>query len=266
MSTATSVEGAADRLWEAWQAGAACPPVRDLIGAENIDAAYQVQRRNEARMIAAGDRVVGRKIGLTSEAVQSQLGVDQPDFGPLFASRRVADGGAVDLAAMISPRIEAEIALVLGAELDDPAMTVDDLRAATTHAVAALEVVDSRVQGWDITIADTVADFASGAAFVLGAVPRPIDDGLDLAMVPMTMWRDGVEVCTGVGAASLGDPLKAALWLARTLADRGTPLAEGDVVMTGALGPFVEIAPGQTIRADLGPLGSVSCTIERSIR
>lgn len=264
MSTATIVDTAADRLWQAWQAGEACAPVRDLIGADDIDTAYAVQRRNETRMIAAGDRVVGRKIGLTSQAVQSQLGVDQPDFGPLFASRQVVDAGVVDLAPMIAPRIEAEIAVVVGEPLEDPGMSRDDVRAALTHAVAALEVVDSRVRNWDITIADTVADFASGAAFVLGEARHPLDGGLDLAAVPMTMWRDGEEVCTGVGAASLGDPLVATLWLARTLAERGTPLASGDVVLTGALGPFVEVAPGQRIRADLGPLGSVTCTIERS--
>lgn len=264
MTTSTTLDAAADRLWEAWRAGKACAPVRDLIGADDIDAAYAVQRRNEARMVEAEDRVVGRKIGLTSEAVQSQLGVDQPDFGPLFASRAVVDGGAVDLAPMIAPRIEAEIALVLGYPLDDPGMTADDVRAATAHAVAALEIVDSRVRDWDITIADTVADFASGAAFVLGAARHPLDGGLDLAAVPMTMWRDGEEVCSGTGAASMGDPVVAALWLARTLAERGTPLVPGDVVLTGALGPFVEIAPGQEVRADLGPLGSVSCFIERS--
>lgn len=263
MSTTNMLETAADRLWEAWQAGQACAPVRDLIGADDIDSAYAVQRRNEARMVATGDRVVGRKIGLTSEAVQSQLGVDQPDFGPLFGSRAVPDGGVVDLAPFIAPRIEAEIALVLGETLDDPNLTRDDVRAATDHAVAALEVVDSRVRDWDITIADTVADFASGAAFVLGSAPRGIDD-LDLRLVPMTMWRDGKEVCSGQGVASLGDPLEAALWLARTLAERGTPLVPGDVVLTGALGPFVEIAPGQKVRADLGPLGPVTCSIERS--
>lgn len=263
MATATTLATAGDRLWAAWQTGQACAPVRDLIGAEDVDTAYAVQRRNEARMVDGGDRVVGRKIGLTSQAVQSQLGVDQPDFGPLFASRAVPDGGVVDLAPLIAPRIEAEIALVLGDALDGPRLTRDDVRAATEHAVAALEVVDSRVRDWDITIADTVADFASGAAFVLGAAPRPIDD-LDLRTVPMTMWRDGAEVCRGQGSASLGDPLEAALWLARTLSDRGTPLVAGDVVLTGALGPFVEIAPGQQIRAELGPLGPVTCSIERS--
>ena len=264
MTTSTALDTAADRLWEAWQAGEPCAPVRELIGLDDVDSAYAVQRRNEARMLEAGDRVVGRKIGLTSEAVQSQLGVDQPDFGPLFASRAVPDGGVVDLAPMIAPRIEAEIALVVGTSLDDPAMTRDDVRAAMSHAVPALEVVDSRVRDWDITIADTVADFASGAAFVLGSTRHPLDDGLDLAAVPMTMWRDGQEVCSGTGAASLGDPLVAALWLARTLAERGTPLTAGDVVLTGALGPFVEIEPGQQVRADLGPLGSVTCSIERS--
>lgn len=261
--TAEPQQHAADRLRQAWDTAKACDPVRDLIGRENVDAAYAVQRRNEDRMVEAGERVVGRKIGLTSQAVQSQLGVDQPDFGPLFDSRAVDDGGVVDLAPLIAPRIEAEIALVLGEPLDGADLTIDDVRAATASATAALEVVDSRVRDWDITIADTVADFASGAAFVLGSQRQPLD-GLELAEVPMTMWRDGQEVCSGVGAASLGDPLEAALWLARTLSERGTPLASGDVVLTGALGPFVEIAAGQRIHAELGPLGTVSCSIQRS--
>lgn len=261
----TAVEVAANRLWEAWVSACSCAPVRELIGKDDLEVAYSVQRHNERRMVAAGDHVVGRKIGLTSKAVQSQLGVDQPDFGPLFASRVVPDGGVVDLAPLIAPRIEAEIALVLGADLPDPIdLTVDDIRSATDHAVAALEVIDSRVRSWDITIADTIADFASAAAFVLGADGCPVDD-VDLPAVPMTMWRDGREVCQGTGAASLGDPLEAALWLARTMAERGTPLQAGDLVLTGALGPFVEIAPGQEIRAELGPLGSVACTIERSM-
>lgn len=264
MTTTTALDTAADRLWQAWQTGQPCAPVRELVGADDIDAAYAVQRRNETRMVDAGDRVVGRKIGLTSEAVQSQLGVDQPDFGPLFASRAVSNGGAVDLAPMIAPRIEAEIALVLGEPLDDPGVTRAGLRNAVAYACAALEIVDSRVRDWNITIADTVADFASGAAFVLGDDRHPLRGDRDLATLPMTMWRDGEEVCSGIGAASLGDPLAAALWLARTLARRGTPLAPGDVVLTGALGPFVEIEAGQQVRADLGALGSVTCSIERS--
>lgn len=258
-----SIEAAADRLWSAWLTGRACSPVRDLIGGDDVGAAYAVQRRNEYRVVEGGDSVVGRKIGLTSRAVQAQLGVAQPDFGPIFASRRIADGGHVDLAPLIAPRIEAEIALVLADPLVDPRLTTDDVRSATGHAVAALEVVDSRVRDWDITIADTVADFASGAAFVLGSHPQPLAP-LDLPSVPMVMWRDGEEVCRGIGAASLGDPLTAAVWLARTLAERGTPLAAGDIVLTGALAPFVEVAPGQVIRAEFGSLGTVTCLVERS--
>lgn len=261
--TSTTLQ-AADRLWSAWHDATACEPVRDLIGTD-VDAAYDVQQHNERRMVEGGDRVVGRKIGLTSLAVQEQLGVDEPDFGPLFASRAVADGGRVDVGPMIAPRIEAEIALVLGAAVTGEDVGVDQLRAATDHAVAALEVVDSRVRDWDIRLPDTIADFASGGAFVLGSEPVDPAD-LDLPSVPMTMWRDDQEVCSGTGAASMGDPWEAALWLARTLARRGTPLQAGDVVLTGALGPFVEIAPGHRVTADLGPLGTVSCTIERSTR
>lgn len=263
MTDHRSVDAAADRLWKAWQTGRACEPVRDLLDNDNLDAAYQVQMRNEARVVRDGDSVVGRKIGLTSAAVQQQLGVDQPDFGPLFASRNIPSGGVVDLAPLIAPRIEGEIALILGAALDDPNIDRGDVRRATHQVSAALEIVDSRIANWDIGITDTVADFASGAAFVLGDGPIALGT-LDLASVPMTMRRDDEEVCTGTGAATLGDPFEAALWLARTLARRGTPLVAGDVVLTGALGPFVRIDDGQHIHADFGPLGSVSVAIERS--
>jgi 2-keto-4-pentenoate hydratase len=258
----SSVEQAADRLWSAWTTGVPCPPVRDLIGSEDVGAAYEVQRVNVARQETSGDRVVGYKIGLTSEAVQAQLGVDQPDLGPLFASRAHEDGSDVDMGRLIAPRIEAEVALVLGEPLDPGDIDEAAIAAATSHVVAALEVVDSRVEGWDITITDTVADFASGAAFVLGDRIRRLED-VELPSVPMELRCDGEVVSRGSGAATLGNPLTAAVWLARALERFGTPLAAGDVILTGALGPFADLSADSEIRADLGPLGSVTCHTTR---
>jgi 2-keto-4-pentenoate hydratase len=255
----TDVRGAADRLWEAWRTNVPCDPVRGSFAAGDVAAAYEVQRINTERQLATGDRVVGYKIGLTSEAVQRQLGVDQPDFGPLFASRRVEDGGTIDLATTIAPRVEAEIALVLGRDVTDPQVDAAGIAAATAYVSPALEIVDSRVRGWDITITDTVADFASGSMFVLGATRTPLD-GLDLREARMELTADGALLSSGTGAATLGDPLIATAWLARTLIGLGLALREGDIILSGALGPFAPLMAGQDSVADIEPLGTVSCS------
>ena len=255
----TSIERAADRLWEAWCTNVPCEPVRALLDAGDVAAAYAVQQRNTERQLATGDRIVGYKIGLTAEAVQRQLGVDQPDFGPLFASRRIEDGGAVDLARTIAPRIEAEIAFVLGRDVTDPEVDAAGMAAATAYISPALEIIDSRVLGWDITITDTVADLASGSMFVLGATRTPLG-ALDLREAVMTLAADGALVSSGTGAATLGDPLTAMTWLARTLIALGLTLREGDIILSGALGPFVPLVYGQESVAEIVPLGSVSCS------
>lgn len=255
----TDLRHAADLLWEAWTSGVPCRPVRDLLGKGDVDAAYEVQRINTDRQLATGDEIVGYKIGLTSEAVQRQLGVDQPDFGPLFASRRVENAGSIDLATCIEPRVEAEIAIVLARDITDPEVDPADIAAATAYVAPSLEIIDSRVRDWDITITDTVADFASGAMFVLGT-DRTSIDSLDLSEVPMELVANGSRLSSGSGAATLGHPLVAAAWLARTLIGHGLKLREGDVILSGALGPFVSLLAGQTSVADLGVLGTVSCS------
>ncbi|MGJ5894705.1 2-keto-4-pentenoate hydratase [Streptomyces niveiscabiei] len=252
-----AVVKAADLLAEAARTGASCPPVRTLFDeGGDLETAYAVQQLNVRRAQAAGRRIVGRKIGLTSVSVQRQLGVDQPDFGALFADTAVADGGRVPPGRLLQPKVEAEVALVLGRDLPHRECTVVDVLRAVDFALPALEIVDSRVQGWDITLVDTVADNASCGLYVLGGTPLSLT-GVDLRAVTMTMTRNGETVSEGVGADCLGSPLNAAVWLASALAERGDPLRAGDLVLTGALGPVVPAVPGDRFEASISHLGTV---------
>jgi len=250
---------AARRLLDAARRSTPCAPIRTLIGADDVTTAYAVQRQLTAARLATGHRVVGRKIGLTSPAVQRQLGVDQPDFGVLFDDMDVSDIAKIPVAGLLQPRIEAEVAFMLADDLTDGAMTADRVGDAVAYAVAALEIVDSRIAGWDITIADTVADNASSGLFVLGR-QRVELDAFTPAETVMTMTADDEVVSTGNGAACLGDPLAALAWLATTARDLGDPLRAGQVVLSGALGPMVPIRPGVRFAAEMSGLGTVTAT------
>lgn len=249
-------EEAAAALRAAYR-GTPVDPLRDVLAPTDIEGAYAVQRINTRFWECQGRRVIGRKIGLTSLAVQAQLGVDRPDFGILFDDMMIADGASLDPAMVIQPKAEAEVALILARDLAKPDATAMDVLAAASHAVAAIEIVDSRIADWKISFADTVADNGSSAFFVLGGQEKPLD-GLDLWTCGMVLEVDGKVVSMGVGAACLGHPLEAAAWLARTVAAREEPLRAGDIVLTGALGPMVPLATGTTIRATIGGLGSVA--------
>jgi 2-keto-4-pentenoate hydratase len=253
----------AERLWQAAASREPVPPLRDEAArlglAATADHAYAIQRINRDRRIRGGDRIVGRKIGLTSPAVQKQLGVDAPDFGNLWASTSYGDGDAVAMSLFIAPRVEAEVALVLGRDVDNPVATVADLIRATEFALAAIEIVDSRIADWKIGLFDTIADNASAAAFVLGGDAVKLDR-LPLREAKMQLVRQpGAEVVSeGTGQACLGHPLNAAAWLARTLARMGEPLRAGDIVLTGALGPMVSARAGDLFEARIAGLGATS--------
>jgi 2-keto-4-pentenoate hydratase len=251
-----SAAAALDRLAGARATGRPCAPVRTLLPPGDIAAAYTVQSAWVAAQ-AAADPVIGRKIGLTSPAVQAQLGVDQPDFGTLLASMSCPPGKPVDTGRLLQPRIEAEIAFVLARDLDVPGIGPDDVLAATGAVIAALEIVDSRVADWDISIIDTIADNASSGLFTLGLERRP-PAGLDLAACPMRLLRGGEEVSTGSGAACLGHPAAAVAWLATTARSYGQPLRAGEIVLSGALGPMVPVTAGDRFTAEIGGLGVVS--------
>ncbi len=248
----SDIKSIANLLWTAETSGEVCDPVRDRFAEKNpvslIEAAYSVQRHNIHRKIAGGRRIVGRKIGLTSPAVQQQLGVDSPDFGTLLDDMAIVDGEEIDINRLLQPKVEAEIALVLERDLVYEKHTIADLIGATAYALASIEVVDSRINGWNIRLADTVADNASSGLFVLGTQPVPLS-ALDLAGMQMTMLRGEDEVSRGQGNACLGNPLNAARWLADTMVRAGTPLRAGDVLLTGALGPMANVAPGSIYTA-----------------
>lgn len=231
-----------------------CAPVRELLPHNDIDSAYAIQSTWVDEQVAAGATVVGHKIGLTNPAVQRQLGVDQPDFGVLLDTMARPAGQPIDIGATLQPKIEAEIAFVLDTDLDVAGIGPADVAAATDHVVAALEIVDSRIANWDIGIVDTVADNASSGLFVLGTRRVPL---ADLKECPMALWRGESVVSSGSGADCLGDPLIAVAWLARTTRERGRPLRAGDVVLSGALGPMVPVAPGDEFRAVIGGIGEV---------
>jgi len=250
-------QAAADRLWQAAQWRTPCPPIRDLVASDDVEAAYAISSINVARRIAAGAVRVGRKIGLTSEAVQRQLGVSTPDFGALLDDMVVAPGGMVPAGALIQPKAEAEVAFVLTADLDGPLDDVSEVRAAIGGAMAAIEIVDSRIADWDITYADTVADNASCGMYVVSDVAVPLSE-VEPVDVAMTMTINGEAASTGSGAACLGDPLNAVLWLARTLRDVGDPLRAGEVVLSGALGPMAVVRPGDVVETTITGLGTVS--------
>ena len=249
---------AAQRLLEAAATATPCAPVRDLIGSDDIAAAYAVQQEIGLLRREKGGRIVGHKIGLTSPAVQKQLGVDQPDFGLLFDDMDVSALAVVPMAGLLQPRIEAEIAFVLGADLTGD-FTPADVRAAVDVMAPALEIVASRIAGWDISIADTIADNASSGLFVLGAERLRLDE-LEPVDVQMELSVDGEVVSKGSGAACLGDPLTALAWLATAARDLGDPLRAGQVVLSGALGPMVPVRPGMHVTATLSGLGTVATT------
>ncbi|MBV7315109.1 2-keto-4-pentenoate hydratase [Shewanella sp. NIFS-20-20] len=254
--TREQLQQVAARLREAEATGIACDPIRDLISVGGIDAAYQVQQINRQFWGDQGRRSVGCKIGLTSQSVQQQLGVNQPDFGGLYADMAIADGDDIVINKVLQPKVEAEVALVLEHDLTMEQPTMTDLIRATAFVLPAIEIVGSRIANWNINILDTIADNASSGMYVLGNHPKKLDQ-LDLRLCGMVMTRKGEPVSVGAGQACLGHPLNAALWVSRTFASRGQGLKAGDTILTGALGPMVPAVAGDRFEARINGLGSV---------
>lgn len=249
-----------DLLAAAHASGLACDPVSDLLRRGGLSAAYTVQAKLTQAALAQGRRRSGSKIGLTSPAVQAQLGVSQPDFGTLMDDMEFGDGQVLPAARLIQPRVEAEIAFVIDRDLNMPRPGLAHVLRAVGYALPALEIIDSRIRDWNIGILDTIADNASSGLYVLGGTPRKID-AFNLRDCAMTLQRNGRTASTGTGAACMGNPLNAVVWLARTLAGLGQPLRAGDIVLSGALGPVVPIQPGDAFSASIEGLGTVEATL-----
>ena len=247
----------AKKLREASESGQLISPIRDLIGNENLEAAYQIQTQNINLRVAAGARIVGRKIGLTSKVVQKQLGVDQPDFGALLDTMEVLNGDEIPWNELHQPKAEAEIAFVLKEDITNPSITVHELISAIDYALPAIEIVGSRIADWNIKITDTIADNASASHYILGHSPKSLSE-FDLIACKMTMIKNGEKVSEGIGAACLGSPINSTIWLAKKLIENGNPLRAGEVILTGALGPMAGIEAGDQLAAHFEGLGSVS--------
>jgi 2-keto-4-pentenoate hydratase len=236
--------------------GRAMAPIRDALPNATVEDAYAIQQANTAFWEAAGRVIIGAKIGLTANTVQTQLGVDQPDFGSLFADMAVPDGDTVAHGRLIQPKVEAEVAFVMARTPDARRLTTAELLDSVAYALPAIEIVDSRIADWNIRIVDTIADNASSGLFVLGTKPVHLEE-IDLRLCGMVLEKNGEPTSFGAGAACLGNPLHALGWLAAKMADVGRPLSEGDVILSGALGPMVAVAPGDSIEARISGLGTV---------
>lgn len=257
--SAAVIAAAALALREARALRRPIAPISASHGIAGLEAAYAVAELNtHARLQEPGRRIVGKKVGLTSKAVQQQLGVDQPDFGVLFDDMEVLDGEDAPMARLIQPKVEAEVAFVMGRDLAGEMPTWGEFLNAVAWALPAIEIVDSAIADWKISLVDTVADNASCGLYVLG--DQPVAPGaLDLAGIGMRLRVNGRVASVGTGAACLGHPLRAAYWLARTMAGRGQALRAGEIILSGALGPMVPVRSGDLVQVELGALGRVAC-------
>jgi len=247
----------ADELWEADRSAKPIAPLTDRHDGLDIEDAYAIQSINIERRIAAGQKVIGRKVGLTSKPMQTLLGVSEPDFGVLTDEMFVEDGDPIAMSRLVQPRVEAELAFVMERDLAGPGVTTATALAAIAGALPAVEIVDSRVADWKIKLVDTVADNASSGLLVLGGRMRRVED-LDLRLLGVVVSRNGEMIDTGAGAAALGNPARCVAWLANKLGSLGAGLKAGDVVLPGAVHKMVPVNPGDVFRAEFAHLGAVT--------
>lgn len=255
--SATTIDEAAKSLYESERSRQAIRPLVETYPGLSPNDAYRVQHAVIDRKLEEGAHVVGHKIGLTSLAMQQLLGVDQPDFGHILDTMMVPNGGTLRRDDLIFPRVEAEITFVLQEDLRGPGITVPRVLAATKYVMASLEIVDSRVADWKITLSDTIADNASSCRMVVGGRCVPVD-GIDLRLTGMVLEKNGEIVNTATGAAVLGHPAQAVAWLANKLAEFDVTLKAGEVILPGALSAAVTVQAGDFVQATFDHLGSVS--------
>lgn len=256
----TDAPAKARALYEARRNRVPIPPFTDEDPSLGMADGYAIQRELVPLLLADGDRIVGYKVGLTSKPMQRMLGLTTPDYGPVLASTVYGDGDEIPLNRFIQPKMEAEIVFVMGQRLAGPGVSTTGAHAAIAGAVAAMEIVDSRIADWRIKLADTVADLASNGAMVTSSRVVPMA-GLDSRLIGMALTRDGELVDTGAGAAALGDPVAVVAWLANVLGENGIALEPGHLVMTGALHAAVPLKAGEVYRAEFDRLGPVTVRI-----
>ncbi|MEZ5658174.1 MAG: 2-oxopent-4-enoate hydratase [Burkholderiaceae bacterium] len=246
-----------DELYEAMISRSVVEPLTARFPGITIADAYAIQQRMNSRRYDAGERIVGKKVGVTSKVVMNMLGVNQPDFGVLTDAMIYNEGEAIEAGTLIQPKAEGEIAFLLKSDLQGPGVTAIDVLAATEGVMACFEIVDSRVRDWKIAIQDTVADNASCGVFVLG--DRMVDPrDVDLLTCGMVLEKNGEVVATGAGAAALGGPLNSVAWLANTLGPLGMSLKAGEVVLSGSLAAMIPVTAGDALRVTIGGIGGCS--------
>lgn len=249
---------AADRLLEAERGLAPIDPLTQLYPGITAADAYDVQLRGiKSKLASGGCAVSGKKIGLTSKALQLQLGITTPDYGHLLDVAFVQDHGEIRRSELIQPRVEPEIAFVLEKALRGPGINVAQVLAATRYVTPAFEIIDSRVKDWKIKFEDTVADNGSTARYVLGSERRAVDE-VDPRLMGMVFKKNGEDVGNSAGAAALGNPAAAVAWLANALADYDIGLEADEVILPGALTKAFDAAAGDSFSASYDGLGSVN--------
>jgi len=237
-------------------------PLRETWPEIDVVDAYQIQLLNIRRRLDAGATVHGHKVGLSSEAMQHMMGVDEPDYGHLLSDMELDPTEPVPAARYCMPRVEVEVAFILGAPLPGEGCTESDVLAATEYVAPSIELIDSRIEGWNIKIADTIADNASSAGYILGP-ERVKPDELDLRAINARLLRfrpgdEAVEVAAGRSDAVLGNPVTAVAWLARKVASFGVTLEAGNVILPGSVHRAIDVHPGDAFGATFEGLGSVS--------
>jgi 2-oxopent-4-enoate/cis-2-oxohex-4-enoate hydratase len=248
----TKIAEFGDELFDSWQSRVPIEPLTEREPSITVEHAYRIQEHVIKRRVALGDRIVGKKIGLTSRVVQRAFGVNEPDFGQLLGSMAATD--SIVASTMLQPRAEGEVAFLLERDLEGPGITNADVIHATHSVLPCFEIVDSRIRDWRIRLQDTVADNASGGMFVLG--DRAVDlKGLDLSTCGMVLEKNGVIECTGVGAAALGSPVNCVTWLANAMGRFGMPLRAGEIILSGSLGALIPVAAGDNLSLSIGGIG-----------
>lgn len=254
------VQRAAEALLNAYRTRQPIDPITDDFADAPLSTAYEISTAQVRAWVEAGDTVKGHKVGLASRAIQQQMGVEQPDFGQLTASMFHLEHHPIPAGTFIQPRIEPEVAFVLGRPLKGPGVTIAEAAAAVDFVLPALEFVDSRIRDWQIKIFDTIADNASSGGVVLGSHPIELGD-VDLRLTGCNLYINGELIDTGAGGAVLGSPLNSLVWLANTVGPLGVTLEPGHVVLPGSMTKAVSVKPGDTMVADIAGVGSVTAVL-----